>query len=50
MSTSKLKLEKQAEVITVEIAGVLEEPINPEDNEATIKAKVFYRSCVDIRK
>jgi predicted metalloendopeptidase len=31
---------------------LLEEPINSEsnDNEATIKAKMFYKSCIDLRK
>lgn len=32
------------------LKGVLEEPIGPDDNEATIKAKTFYRSCMDIGK
>ncbi|TMW44886.1 hypothetical protein DOY81_010034, partial [Sarcophaga bullata] len=30
------------------LKGVLEEPINDEDNQATIKAKMFYKSCIDI--
>lgn len=30
--------------------GVLEEPINLEDNDATRKAKTFYNTCMDIRK
>lgn len=29
---------------------LLEEPVNQDDNRATIKAKHFYKSCVDIRK
>lgn len=29
---------------------LLEEPVNQDDNHATIKAKHFYKSCVDIRK
>lgn len=29
---------------------LLEEPVNQDDNSATIKAKHFYKSCVDIRK
>jgi len=31
-------------------AGILEEPENEYDTEATKKAKVLYASCVDIRK
>ncbi|XP_061393727.1 neprilysin-1 [Musca vetustissima] len=30
------------------LKGVLEEPINALDNQATIKAKMFYNSCIDI--
>ncbi|KAM7348788.1 M13 family metallopeptidase neprilysin 1 isoform 1-T5 [Cochliomyia hominivorax] len=30
------------------LKGVLEEPINDLDNQATIKAKMFYKSCIDI--
>lgn len=29
---------------------LLEEAANQDDNRATIKAKHFYKSCVDIRK
>lgn len=29
---------------------LLEEAVNQDDNRATIKAKHFYKSCVDIRK
>lgn len=29
---------------------LLEEPVNQDDNLATIKAKHFYKSCTDIRK
>jgi neprilysin len=34
------------------LKSVLEEPIDSDnnDNEATIKAKTFYKSCMDIRK
>lgn len=34
------------------LKGVLEEPIDNDnnDNEATIKAKTFYKSCMDLRK
>jgi hypothetical protein len=32
------------------LKGVLEEPIDNNDNRATIKAKMFYKSCTDIRK
>ena len=31
-------------------AGILEEPENEYDTEATKKAKILYASCVDIRK
>lgn len=31
-------------------AGILEEPENEYDTEATKKAKVLYASCVDVRK
>lgn len=30
--------------------GVLEESIKTDDNKATIKAKQFYKSCMDLRK
>ena len=32
------------------VAGVLEEPINELDNEATQKAKRFYNSCINVGK
>jgi neprilysin len=34
------------------LRGVLEEPITNDnnDNEATKKAKAFYKSCMDLRK
>lgn len=32
------------------LKGLLEEPIDNKDNEATIKAKSFYKSCMDLRK
>lgn len=34
------------------LKSVLEEPIDNDnnDNEATIKAKKFYKSCMDLRK
>lgn len=32
------------------LKGVLEEAIDNNDNEATIKAKTFYKSCMDLRK
>ncbi|XP_026480017.1 neprilysin-1-like [Ctenocephalides felis] len=32
------------------LKGVLEEPIGEDDNQATIKAKTFYKSCVDIQQ
>ena len=28
---------------------LLEDPINERDNDATVKAKNFYKSCMDIR-
>ena len=32
------------------VAGVLEEPISQQDNEATQKAKRFYNSCTNVGK
>lgn len=32
------------------LKGVLEEEINSFDSKATIKAKNFYKSCIDLRK
>lgn len=32
------------------LKGVLEEAINENDNNATKKAKRFYKSCMDIRE
>lgn len=32
------------------LKGLLEESIDNKDNEATIKAKTFYKSCMDLRK
>jgi len=38
-------------IVAVSIhTGILEEPENEYDTEATKKAKVFYASCIDIRK
>ncbi|XP_034934335.1 neprilysin-1-like [Chelonus insularis] len=34
--------------LQVTLKQILEEPLNDADNNATIKAKVFYRSCMDI--
>lgn len=31
------------------LKGVLEEAVNSNDNKATIKAKMFYKSCMDLR-
>lgn len=42
--------EVMADQLQVILKGVLEEPINLEDNEATRKAKTFYNTCMDIRK
>lgn len=38
-----------ADQLQVSLKRVLEEPPNNEDNEATLKAKMFYKSCMDIR-
>ncbi|KAH8409250.1 hypothetical protein KR009_011232, partial [Drosophila setifemur] len=38
-------LSDQQQVI---LRGVLEEPIDERDNQATIKAKTFFKSCMDI--
>lgn len=32
------------------LKGVLEEEVNNFDSAATIKAKNFYKSCIDLRK
>ena len=32
------------------VSGVLEEPVNEQDNEATQKAKRFYNSCINVGK
>lgn len=32
------------------LKGVLEEEINSFDSAATIRAKNFYKSCIDLRK
>lgn len=32
------------------LKGLLEEPVSETDSKATIKAKMFYHSCMDIRK
>lgn len=32
------------------LRGLLEENINDEDTAATAKAKMFYKSCMDIRE
>jgi membrane metallo-endopeptidase-like protein 1 len=42
--------EVMADQLQVILKGVLEEPVNLEDNEATRKAKTFYNTCMDIRK
>lgn len=39
-----------ADQLQVILKGVLEEPINQYDNSATIKAKLFYNTCMDVRK
>ncbi|KAI4462306.1 zinc metalloprotease family m13 neprilysin-related [Holotrichia oblita] len=40
--------EVMADQLQIILKGVLEEPINSNDNEATIKAKTFYNTCIDI--
>lgn len=35
--------------LKVILKRVLEEPPNSHDNSATLKAKTFYKSCMDIR-
>ncbi|XP_024945616.1 neprilysin-1 isoform X2 [Cephus cinctus] len=37
-----------ADQLQVILKRVLEEPPNEEDNDATLKAKMFYKSCMDI--
>ncbi|CAG9819313.1 unnamed protein product [Phaedon cochleariae] len=41
--------EVMADQLQVVLKGVLEEPMNLQDNEATRKAKTFYNSCMDLR-
>ncbi|XP_019868485.2 neprilysin-1-like [Aethina tumida] len=40
--------EVMADQLQLILKGVLEEPINLEDNDATRKAKTFYNTCMDI--
>ncbi|KAJ8920319.1 hypothetical protein NQ315_011981 [Exocentrus adspersus] len=40
--------EVMADQLQVILKGILEEPINLEDNEATRKAKTFYNTCMDL--
>ncbi|XP_033231624.1 neprilysin-1-like [Belonocnema kinseyi] len=40
--------EVMADQLQVILKRVLEEPLNNQDNEATMKAKMFYKSCMDI--
>ncbi|KAF6210137.1 hypothetical protein GE061_015893 [Apolygus lucorum] len=42
--------ENLSDQLQVILKGVLEEPFNSEDNEATKKAKRFYHTCMDIGK
>lgn len=37
-----------ADQLQVILKRILEEPPNADDNDATLKAKMFYRSCMDI--
>uniref|UniRef100_A0A1A9WAX6 Peptidase M13 N-terminal domain-containing protein n=1 Tax=Glossina brevipalpis TaxID=37001 RepID=A0A1A9WAX6_9MUSC len=39
-----------ADNLQIILKDILEEPITEDDNQATIKAKTFYKSCMDIRK
>nr|CAD7569225.1 unnamed protein product [Timema californicum] len=39
-----------ADQLQVILKGVLEEPVNEQDNAATQKAKLFYNSCMNIRQ
>ncbi|XP_053981492.1 neprilysin-1-like [Hylaeus volcanicus] len=39
-----------ADQLQVILKRVLEEPPNADDNDATLKAKMFYKSCMDIRR
>ena len=38
------------QLIACERAGLLEEEVDKEDNAATVKAKMFYRSCMNTSK
>ena len=38
-----------ADQLQVILKGLLEESPNNNDNNATLKAKLFYKSCMDIR-
>jgi membrane metallo-endopeptidase-like protein 1 len=38
-----------ADQLQVILKGLLEEPAESSDSNATLKAKLFYRSCMDIR-
>ncbi|CAB3370699.1 Hypothetical predicted protein [Cloeon dipterum] len=42
--------EVMADQLQVILKGVLEEPFDEHDNDATKKAKLFYKSCMDIAK
>ncbi|XP_059475395.1 neprilysin-1-like [Neocloeon triangulifer] len=42
--------EVMADQLQVVLKGLLEEPLNEHDNDATKKAKLFYKSCMDIPK
>ncbi|XP_075158304.1 M13 family metallopeptidase neprilysin 1 [Haematobia irritans] len=37
-----------ADQLQVKLKDILEEPINDLDNQATVKAKMFYKSCIDM--
>lgn len=39
-----------ADNLQIILKDILEEPTSGDDNQATIKAKTFYKSCMDIRK
>lgn len=50
MHVNTFILQVLADQQQVILKQVLEEPIDNKDNEATIKAKTFYKSCMDLRK
>lgn len=47
--TSVGTFEVLGDKMQVILRRLLEEPVNRDDNNATLKAKRFYRSCMDTR-